>query len=482
MARMKFRRPLLCLFALTLLHCGDDGRTTMSSGFTSAGTTTTTNPTTAGTTTSPSTSSTDPTSGSGTTTDATSTTSPVTTTATTTGTTGPDTTSGCDPGSESCPCDGGACDPPLVCENDVCVAPPPPACGDGKVDDGEQCDDGNDVDTDSCLNNCMAATCGDGVVQARAEACDDGNQVDGDGCSTLCAMESCGDGIVQPGEECDDANMVDTDDCLTTCLTATCGDGKLKAGAEECDDGNADDTDACPTTCKNAACGDGFTQTGVEECDDANMVETDACINTCKTAKCGDGKVQAGAEECDDGNMTQTDTCINTCKTAKCGDGQVQAGVDECDDGNNIPGDGCNATCMFECGNDCWSNQGCKTQAGRCIRFTCTTGQNSMDACNSCFGWKPITYQQWMNNGYCADVIQRYRASHGNETRCGQAAATCCATPGACGGADNAWHFFDGANNRFVGPCLGCANDVNCTFWNGTDNGTYSRITACERP
>ncbi|HRI08574.1 MAG TPA: DUF4215 domain-containing protein, partial [Nannocystaceae bacterium] len=217
------------------------------------------------------------------------------------------------------------------------------------------------------------------------------------------------------------------------------------------------------------------------ECDDANMVETDACLATCKSAKCGDGLVQMGVEECDDGNMVDTDACINTCKNAKCGDGKVQMGVEQCDDGNNVDGDGCTAACKFECGNDCWGLQGCKTAAGRCIRFTCTSGQMSKDACNSCMGWKPITYQQWMNSGYCADVTQRYRTSYGNTTRCGQA-PTCCADPNSCAGGDNAWHFHDGANNRFVGPCLGCANDMNCQYWNGTDNSSYTRITACERP
>jgi cysteine-rich repeat protein len=39
-------------------------------------------------------------------------------------------------------------------------------------------------------------------------------------------------------EECDDGNMVDTDMCLNTCKTAKCGDGKVQMGVEECDDGN----------------------------------------------------------------------------------------------------------------------------------------------------------------------------------------------------------------------------------------------------
>ena len=50
----------------------------------------------------------------------------------------------------------------------------------------EACDDGNQVETDACLNTCVIASCGDGQVQA-GEACDDGNEDDGDGCSNSVA-------------------------------------------------------------------------------------------------------------------------------------------------------------------------------------------------------------------------------------------------------------------------------------------------------
>ena len=37
-------------------------------------------------------------------------------------------------------------------------------CGDGVVQDTEECDDGNEIDTDLCRNNCEMPTCGDGIV------------------------------------------------------------------------------------------------------------------------------------------------------------------------------------------------------------------------------------------------------------------------------------------------------------------------------
>ncbi|MAO84704.1 MAG: hypothetical protein CMH50_12620, partial [Myxococcales bacterium] len=33
-------------------------------------------------------------------------------------------------------------------------------CGNGVIDDGESCDDGNSDDQDACRNNCAAARCG----------------------------------------------------------------------------------------------------------------------------------------------------------------------------------------------------------------------------------------------------------------------------------------------------------------------------------
>jgi cysteine-rich repeat protein len=61
-------------------------------------------------------------------------------------------------------------------------------CGDGAIDSGEQCDDGNLIDGDGCSSTCHpdAGTCGNSVVDA-GEACDDGNDLDNDGCDRCAA-------------------------------------------------------------------------------------------------------------------------------------------------------------------------------------------------------------------------------------------------------------------------------------------------------
>jgi cysteine-rich repeat protein len=88
----------------------------------------------------------------------------------------------------------------------VCRPPPPDddcvRCGDGRVDEGEECDDDNDEDGDGCDRNCTVSACGNGV-RAGDERCDDGNTRDGDGCDSNCTPTACGNGVVTAGEECD---------------------------------------------------------------------------------------------------------------------------------------------------------------------------------------------------------------------------------------------------------------------------------------
>ena len=62
------------------------------------------------------------------------------------------------------------------------------ACGNGQVDPGEECDDGNTRQDDGCLAQCKLATCGDGIVRRFVEECDDGNRADGDACSSSCLL------------------------------------------------------------------------------------------------------------------------------------------------------------------------------------------------------------------------------------------------------------------------------------------------------
>ncbi len=249
--------------------------------------------------------------------------------------------------------DGEECDDGNRNAHDGCtpVCTVGPICDDGTVDEGEECDDGVVHPTelpDTCRSDCKNPRCGDNVVDPRGgEECDDGNTVDGDGtCQANCLTPMCGDSIVDPAEECDDGNTTNGDGtCQADCQDPECGDGIVDPG-EECDDGNTTDGDGtCQADCQDPECGDGVVDPG-EECDDGNTTDGDrTCQANCQDPACGDGILDPG-EECDDGNTTNGDgTCQADCQSPACGDGILDPG-EECDDGNTTNGDG---TCQADC-------------------------------------------------------------------------------------------------------------------------------------
>lgn len=203
----------------------------------------------------------------------------------------------------------------------------------------------------SDINRGIPPLCGNGIVES-GEQCDDGNLNNGDGCSSTCLIESavCGDGNIQPGEQCDDANTTNGDGCNaicnvefgytctgspSVCSPAICGDGVVASG-EQCDDGNTTNGDGCNAVCSVEF---GFTCSGSP--------------SVCSPGVCGNGVITSG-EQCDDGNLINGDGCSATClfEGAVCGDGNV-APTEQCDDANTTNGDGCNSICVVESGFNC---------------------------------------------------------------------------------------------------------------------------------
>jgi cysteine-rich repeat protein len=72
------------------------------------------------------------------------------------------------------------------CADPLCQSAPACLCGNGTLDLGEQCDDGNANNGDGC-SKCLLPRCGDAVVDPD-EKCDDGNQQDGDTCDATCRI------------------------------------------------------------------------------------------------------------------------------------------------------------------------------------------------------------------------------------------------------------------------------------------------------
>ncbi|HEY8516309.1 MAG TPA: DUF4215 domain-containing protein [Candidatus Binatia bacterium] len=142
-------------------------------------------------------------------------------------------------------------------------------CGNGIVEPGEICDDGNTTSGDGCDANCKPTGCGNGIVTA-GEQCDDGNTTSGDGCRADCTLEVCGDGIVDAGEECDDGNVESGDCCSASCSAeaagTACADDENPCTDDVCDgagicthvpnDDPCDDRNGCTTNdvCSNGEC------------------------------------------------------------------------------------------------------------------------------------------------------------------------------------------------------------------------------------
>jgi cysteine-rich repeat protein len=255
-------------------------------------------------------------------------------------------------------------------------------CGDGRIDENaqgepiEQCDDGNDTDTDGC-HGCRLDVCGDGVVQetgTRLEDCDPGSggtALQTAGCNIDCTAATCGDGKVNPlnttaggatavGEQCDDGDAINGNACDTNCTLPACGN-QITDPNEGCDDGNTTNGDGCDNNCTVPKCGNGI-KTGTEACDDGNLANDDGCSSGCIVEFCGDGTENNG-EACDTNGNSQA--CNADCTVAECGDGKINQTFkpptsirgEQCDDDNTSNNDGCSSTCQFErCGDGIQNN------------------------------------------------------------------------------------------------------------------------------
>jgi cysteine-rich repeat protein len=95
-----------------------------------------------------------------------------------------------------------------------------PRCGDGIVNHhaGEQCDVGGQPSV--ACKDCKVSFCGDRVIDsALGEQCDEGPG-GGNGCSAKCKRSVCGNGKVEDGEACDDGNVNSCGTCSATCTEA----------------------------------------------------------------------------------------------------------------------------------------------------------------------------------------------------------------------------------------------------------------------
>jgi len=302
-------------------------------------------------------------------------------------------------------------------------------CGNGILELGEQCDDGNRITHDGCSYSCYNETysstyCGDGRLFIGKEECDDKNKISGDRCSSTCKNETydvsmCGDSVLFFGyEECDlGVNGIIIDGCDDDCTFATyntsyCGDNVIFIGTENCDDGNFIAGDSCAPNCTKEVydykyCGDNVLFLGKEQCDDGNHISRDSCSSNCynetySSSYCGDGRLFIGKEECDDRNKISYDGCSSTCNNETyyvnmCGDNVTFIGEEECDKGiNGISGDGCYDDCTNVTYNSIYCGDGVLFP----INESCDDGNLiNHDGCSN------ICKKESYSNTFCGDNI-----------------------------------------------------------------------------
>jgi cysteine-rich repeat protein len=229
---------------------------------------------------------------------------------------------------------------------------PQPVCGNGIIELGEQCDNsifngalcwagyGHSCSycTASCKNKIITNYCGDGIKQ-ECEQCDDGNQINTDSCSNLCKINNpepptpvCGNHITEAGEQCDDGNLINGDGCSSTCQLEqnppqppVCGDTQCN-GLETCSTCSID-CGVCPP--QNPVCGNGIIETG-ETCDDSNLINGDGCSSSC---------IIENNDNCDENTVVNLNHFVQFCNVnwkcsawSECIDGMMTR---KCIDKNN---------------------------------------------------------------------------------------------------------------------------------------------------
>ncbi|MBR2980020.1 MAG: InlB B-repeat-containing protein, partial [Myxococcaceae bacterium] len=315
-------------------------------------------------------------------------------------------------------------------------------CGDGKVDEGEDCEVQEiGQHTSTCLDTCKRSTCGDGVV----------NTVAGEECDCI-GEENCKDS---------DENPLNDGRCNPeTCLLNRAGDGFV--GERECRDEEKETED----------CNEGFFK---EEGDEQEGVKKEFyCTDKNKWNRCGDSYVGVrivfnengspkrddkdniindGTEDCDEGGDSLT--CDSDCTRATLGDGYVNSvsgeecdcfNADECYDTNkenrealevgvcnpntgkkNICGDGYVGKYKNESGS--WINEECdsvnvqtKDCEETCAKPRCGDGRLNEKAGEECDSGEEMTaecvfltddVQKSCKKSICGDGIHNDKAGEG---------------------------------------------------------------------
>lgn len=285
-------------------------------------------------------------------------------------------------------CESGACDltggaPGLCVVGGV--------CGNGVLESGEGCDDGNADAADGCNAACLVEIDSPCNIEEPGRlgdgSCETGVCNTGGGSPGVCRVApGCGNGVLDVGEGCEDGNNTPGDGCNQACLVengSACGEDESGAvGDDSCASGSCDSSAGDPGMCV-PVCGNSFLEEG-EGCDDGNAEEGDACSPMCLVEN-------GNACNADETGLTGDMSCVTglcdvsagapgLCRALPiCGDGFTDP-MEGCDDGNTEAGDGCNAACLVEDGEPCGTMG--LTGGESCASMMCDTNGGEPGVCS----------------------------------------------------------------------------------------------------
>ena len=409
----------------------------------------------------------------------------------------------------------------------------PPNCGDGNVDDDEDCDDGNDVNGDGCDNDCSWSCeengdCDDGHP-CTDDVCDDhvcDNSPSGD--STVCRdpVDSCdrpefcdGEGEDCPEDKRQEDGFVCDEDPRSICLDgacgeSTCGDGFVdEGGGEFCEPpGEEGCNEDCGFDCESSE----DCPNDSEDCNGEEYCNLD--VNKCERRN----PLEDGSE-C--GDSAEREICISeSCQPSSCGDGFIDGGADpaeECEDGNGESGDGCEpGDCRFSChtdseDEDCYddrkcTNDKCNTETHMCENppegadVLCRESTRECDEAEYCDGESPDCPDDGFrspgsscgdpnssecdgadtcdSDGYCQDNLAGEGAYCGDDTDIECDSRDTCDGEGSC--QDNIWSYGESCGDPTEEDCNNrdtCDGEGGCmdNYWEFGDSCGDPETTEC---